>query len=58
MWTLEKYLGVEENSLGIFMPVTENMAKQLFAEPPNSYQDLNIYVHIYIYGSQIKYGNY
>lgn len=45
-------------SLWIFMPVTENMAKQLFAEPLNSYQDLNIYVHIYIYRSQIKYGNY
>lgn len=36
-------------SLWIFMSVTENMAKQLFAKPLNSYQDLNIYVHMYIY---------
>lgn len=36
-------------SLWICMSVTENMAKQLFAKPLNSYQDLNIYVHMYIY---------
>lgn len=36
-------------SLWIFMSVTENRARQLFAEPLNSYKDLNIYVHMYIY---------
>lgn len=59
--TLEKMLwgGGGTVSSWIFRSITEYMAKKLFAEPLNSYQDLNIYVHMYICiytcRSEIKY---